>query len=61
MKTLLTFNLIFTIIGFISLIVIYILTKLNSEWYIVMAIKKGVYSTFIILLWYNYYNSFKKN
>ena len=55
LKTLLIFNLIFTIIGFISLIVIYILTKLNSEWYIVMAIKKGVYSTFIILLWYNFF------
>jgi hypothetical protein len=56
LKTLLIFNLIFTIIGFISLIVIYILTKLNSEWYIVMAIKKGVYSTFIILLWYNFFH-----
>ncbi len=55
MNTLLTFNLNFTVIGFISLIVIYILTKLNSEWYIVMAIKKGVYSTFIILLWYNFF------
>ena len=56
LKTLLIFDLIFTILGLISLIVIYIFTELNSEWYIVMAIKKGVYSTFIILLWYNFFH-----
>ena len=56
LKTLLIFDLIFTILGLISLIVIYIFTQLNSEWYIVMAIKKGVYSTFIILLWYNFFH-----
>ena len=56
LRTLISFDLIFTIFGLISLVLVYIFTELNSEWYIVMAIKKGVYSTFIILLWYNFFH-----
>ena len=52
-KKLLIFDLIFTILGLISLIFIYIVTQLNTEWYFVLPIKKGMYSTFIIILWYN--------
>ena len=55
-RKLLVFDLIFTILGLISLIFSYIVTQLNSEWYIVLAIKKGLYSAFIILLWYNFFN-----
>ena len=54
-KMLLIFDIIFTIIALISLIIIYIKTTLNCDWYIVMAIKKGTYSTFIVLLWYNFF------
>ena len=56
LRTLISFDLMFTIFGLISLVLVYIFTELNSEWYIVMAIKKGVYSTFIILLWYNFFH-----
>ena len=56
LRTLISFDLIFTIFGLISLVLVYIFTELNSEWYIVMAIKKGVYPTFIILLWYNFFH-----
>ena len=54
-KMQLIFDIIFTIIALISLIIIYIKTTLNCDWYIVMAIKKGTYSTFIVLLWYNFF------
>ena len=54
LRKLLIFDLIFTILGLGSLIFIYIITKLNTEWYIVLTIKKGIYSVFIILLWYNF-------
>jgi hypothetical protein len=53
-RKLLIFDLIFTILGLISLIFIYIVTQLNTEWYFVLSIKKGMYSTFIIFLWYNF-------
>ena len=55
-RTIIIFNLIFTIIALGTLIVIYITTQLDSEWYIVLAIKKGVYSSFIILLLYNFFH-----
>ena len=55
-RTLIIFDLIFTIIALICLIVVYITTELNCEWYIVLAIKKGVYSSFIILLLYNFFH-----
>ena len=54
-RKLLIFDLIFNILGLISLIFIYIVTQLNTEWYFVLPIKKGMYSTFIILLWYNFF------
>lgn len=54
LRKLLVFDLIFTILGLGSLIFIYIVTKFNTEWYIVLTIKKGIYSVFIILLWYNF-------
>ena len=55
-KMLLIFDIIFTLLALISLIIIYITTELNCEWYIVMIIKKGFFSTLIIILWYNLYH-----
>ena len=55
-KTILVFDMIFTILGLISLVFIYVNIKLNDDWYIVMAIKKGFFSSLIILLWYNFFN-----
>ena len=43
---------IFTIIGLASLIFIYIMTDLNTDWYVLLTLKKGTYSCFITLLWY---------
>ena len=43
---------VFTIIGLASLIFIYIMTDLNTDWYILLTLKKGTYSCFITLLWY---------
>lgn len=43
---------IFTIIGLCSLIFIYIMTDLNTDWYIVLTIKKGTFSCLITLMWY---------
>lgn len=48
-------NLIFTLIALACLLFIYIKTELSHEWYIVLTIKKGVYSILITLLWYNFY------
>ena len=45
-------GLVFTIIGLSSLIFIYIMTDLRTNWYIQLLIKKGTYSCFIILMWY---------
>ena len=50
-------DLLFTIIALISLLIIYIKTNLDCDWYIVFAIKKGTYSTFIVLLFYNFLNA----
>ena len=55
-RTNITFDLIFTIFALGSLIVIYFKTELNCDWYIVLSIKKGVYSSFIILLLYNFFH-----
>lgn len=55
-KKILIFDLIFTIIALALLIIVYIMTDLNCEWYIVMATKKGVFSTFIVILWYNFFH-----
>ena len=43
---------IFDILGLCSLIFIYIMTDLNSDWYVLLTLKKGTYSCFITLLWY---------
>lgn len=43
---------VFTIIGLASLIFIYIMTDLNTDWYILLTLKKGTYSCLIVLLWY---------
>ncbi len=45
-------GLIFTIFGLISLIFIYIMTDFNSDWYVILTLKKGTYSCFITLMWY---------
>lgn len=42
----------FDIVGLCSLIFIYIMTDLNSDWYVLLTLKKGTYSCFITLLWY---------
>ena len=55
-RTLISFNLIFTIIGLICLIIVYLRTELNCDWYIILTIKKGVYSSFIIILLYNFFH-----
>ena len=54
-KKLLIFDLIFTIIALALLIIVYIKTNLNCEWFIIMVIKKGLFSSFIVLLWYNFF------
>ena len=54
-KMLLIFDMIFTLISLISLIIIYLKMELNCEWYFSFLIKKGVFSTFIIVLWYNFF------
>lgn len=53
-KDMLVSSFIFTIFGLLSLIFIYIMTDLNTEWYIVLTLKKGTYSCLIVLLWYNF-------
>lgn len=45
-------GIVFTIIGLSSLIFIYIITDLKTNWYIQLLIKKGTYSCYIILMWY---------
>ena len=55
-RTLISFNLIFTILGLICLIIVYLRTELNCDWYIILTIKKGVYSSFIIILLYNFFH-----
>ena len=48
-------DLVFTIIALIFLIIIYAKTALQHEWYIVLTIKKGLFSCLIVLLWYNFF------
>ena len=55
-RTLLIFDLIFTILGLISLLVFYCRLELKCPWYMAMAIKNGIFSTFIVLLWYNFFH-----
>ena len=53
-KDMLISSLIFTIIGLGSLIFIYIMTDLNTDWYILLTLKKGTYSCLITLMWYHF-------
>lgn len=48
-------DIIFTIISLGGLILIYIKTELFHDWFIVLTIKKGVFSFLIIILWYNFF------
>lgn len=48
-------DLVFTIVALIFLIIIYAKTALVHEWYIVLTIKKGLFSCLIILLWHNFF------
>lgn len=53
-RTILIFYIIFIIFGLISLIFLYTKIEFN-EWYNVMIIKKGLFSIFIILLFYLFF------
>ena len=53
-KDMLISSAVFTILGLCSLIFIYIMTALNTDWYIILTLKKGTYSCLITLLWYNF-------
>ena len=48
-------DLVFTIIALIFLIIVYAKTALEHNWYIVLTLKKGVFSCLIILLWHNFF------
>ena len=47
-------NFIFTIISLGCLGYIYYKMVFNHEWYIVLTMKKGIFSALIIILWYNF-------
>ena len=47
--------LVFDIIAFISLFFIYIKTDIKHDWFIVLTIKKGVYSFLLVMLWHNFF------
>ena len=51
-KMLIIFNIVFTSIGLISLLIVYFNTHLDCEWYIILAINKGLFSTLFVLFWY---------
>ena len=53
-------GLVFSIIGLASFIFIYIMTDLNTnDWWVLLLLKKGVFSCLIVLMWYNFcYNIF---
>ena len=53
-KDMLVSGFVFTIIGLASLIFIYFMTDLNTDWYVVLTLKKGTYSCLIVLLWYHF-------
>ena len=46
-------DLVFTFIALGFLIYVYTKTNLQAEWYIVLTIKKGLFSSLIVILWYN--------
>ena len=47
-------NFIFTIISLAILMYIYLICEFNHEWYVVLTVKKGLFSCLIIILWYNF-------
>ena len=47
-------GLIFSIIGLASFIFIYIMTDLNTDWWVLLLLKKGAFSCLIILMWYHF-------
>ena len=48
-------GLVFSILGLASFIFIYIMTDLNTnDWWVLLLLKKGVFSCLIILMWYNF-------
>ena len=46
-------GLVFSIIGLASFIFIYIMTDLNTDWWVLLLLKKGAFSCLIILMWYS--------
>ena len=48
-------GLVFSILGLASFIFIYIMTDLNTnDWWVLLLLKKGVFSCLIILMWYSF-------
>ena len=47
-------NFVFTIISLGILGYIYFISEFNHDWFIVLTIKKGIFSMLIIILWYNF-------
>jgi len=47
-------GLVFSIVGLASFIFIYIMTDLNTDWWVLLLLKKGAFSCLIILMWYNF-------
>ena len=56
-KALFTLYLILNIFTLLLFIILYIKTEMNCEWYIVMTIKKGIYSILIVEIWYQIFES----
>jgi hypothetical protein len=56
-KALNTFYMIFSIISLASIIFVYIKTEMDCEWYVVMTIKKGIYSFIIVESLYHFLES----
>lgn len=54
---LLSFYLIFTIFCLVFIIIVYYCTEMNCDWYMIMAIKKGVYSMLIVDCSYRFFES----
>ena len=48
-------DLVFTLVAFAFLLLVYFKNELKHEWFIVLTIKKGVFSMLIVLLWYNFF------
>ena len=48
-------DLVFNLIALVFLIIIYAKTVFEHNWYIVLTIKKGLFSCLIILLWHNFF------